>query len=179
MFGGALPKVIVFNLGEAPQTLYTKHQTLNLPFFFGKKIEQCGQCKPQVALRFQAVVQYDDRAGPAVADDIIQAFLRLDTLVEVAAQHVPHHNPVVLFQRFGLCRPESAVWRTKKIALHQTGALRYVVQVICNRRLPAVEVLMGVVADRVAFVFDALKNSRMALYVFTYTKKGSPGFVLL
>jgi hypothetical protein len=56
--------------------------------------------------------------------------------------------------------------------LRKLVALLYIVEVLLVRRVPALQVVMGMVADTMPFIDNPLKYLGMALYIIAHAEEG-------
>lgn len=115
----------------------------------------------------------DDGPRLNVFQHILQAFFGRNFWVEIAAQHVPHHDAVTGLELARLRRLQAAVGRAEERAGHHFTALLHIVEVVGRVCFPTVQVVERVVSRRVAFGQKALENGGMFPHIVADTEKSS------
>lgn len=126
-------------------------------------------------LRFETVVEYNNRPGPDVLNDILIALFVADRLVEIPTQHIPHHDLIVPQKELSLLGSHPSVRWPEEIAIDELSTVAHIVEVRNIVLCPARDMIVRMVADRVSFSHDALENGRMALHIFPDTKERGLG----
>lgn len=129
----------------------------------------------QAVDRFQAIVENDNGPWLGVLKHVLKALLRSDPGVKVAAEHIPHNNPVMPLQELRLLGLQPPVWRAEQHGIRQRSAMADVVEKGNVLRNPPVQVIERVVADGVAAVFHFSKNIRMLPDIIPDAEEGSFG----
>src|SRR5438309_2084318 len=109
-------------------------------------------------------MEYDDGTGASMTDHMTGALFRGERPVEIRAQHIPHNNSIVKGRPLQQRRLESAdppIRRTEQIRIDILSRLVYIFKILLVGSLPAIEVVLGMIADTVAFQKDPLINLRV------------------
>lgn len=101
-------------------------ESISLP---GKIIQDFRKDKTKIAFGFEAVVEDDDAALTGIVQNISQTLFAGDFLVKVAAQHVPHDDPVMALQKLDLARFQAAERRPEQGRMHQLGTMPDIVEI--------------------------------------------------
>ena len=98
--------------------------------------------------------------------------------VKVPAHHIPHHNGIYLLQMPYLRGANAAVGGAEKLAANQPVGTFYIFKILLIACCPAAEVAVRVVAHSMAFLFDAVEDSRMFFHLPSQTEEGGFGVML-
>lgn len=149
-------------------------KSISLP---GKIIQDLGQDKTKIAFGLEAVVENDDAAFTGIVQYISEALFTGDFLVEIAAKHIPHDDPVMALQKLDLARFQAAEGRTEQGRMHKLGTVPDIVEIRNVFRSPAIDVIVGVISHGMAFVQYPFKNIRVLADIVTHREKSGFGLV--
>ncbi len=127
----------------------------------------------------EAIMEHYDGAWTSMLNRFSVAPFRGNFLGKISTQYIPHHHLVAFLDTIRLGGIDSAVRRTEQIRFYPQlpGTGQGIGVVLGGRRLPAIEVVEGMVAHRMTLFQYLLKNVRVLLNVMADTKKSGLGLV--
>ncbi len=133
---------------------------------------------PQASERLFTVMKDDNRPRARISDHITGTSARRDRLIEIRAQYSPHHDLIRQGRSPQTSRLESAdlpVRRPEKIRIDIFFRLPDIVKVLFVGGLPAIQVILRVIAHPVALHQYPLIDLRVGLHVLPYAEKSGFG----
>src|SRR5450755_4730620 len=119
-----------------------------------KIIQHFRQCHPQPFERFFTVMEYDDGPRPRIPEYVTRTLPGSHGPVEIRAQYGPHDD--LIFKRGGaqkgrLKSGDPSIRRPEKMGVDLPRGLPDIVQIFFIPRLPAIDMVMRMIADPVTF----------------------------
>lgn len=142
-------------------------------------LQRAGQGVTHVAERLFAVVEHHDGPRGKVFGHVPQAGAGRELTVVVARDDVPHHQLVALPQETRLRRGDPRIRRPEQLAVNQIVGKIHILRVAFEAHPPSLLVRVGVVADPVPGIEDALVKVGVHFDILAQHEERGFGIVLV
>ena len=114
----------------------------------------------------------DNGSGLGEAEDDVEALIRLDPYAVIMGEHTPEYEQVLIPQKKILRWGKFPVWGPEQGCLKKGFAAGHIFHISGRRSFPAMEVMVGMVADCMPLQGKSFKYIRIGRDIGTDTKKG-------